>query len=183
MMREMRLLAVGLDSGSSAPVLLLQETADATRVLPVWIGVPEAMAIETMRQHVPVPRPTSHHLIADVIAALGQQVDHVRITALRGSVFHGELVLGDDLRISARVSDAVALAVHLDVPIRAEEAVLDRAAFADLRAMGIEDDEDPADSPEPSDPADPADLPADQAAEVERLRRFIDTVKPEDFDR
>ena len=37
-MREMRVMAVGLESGALRPVLVLQEASGDHRLLPVWIG-------------------------------------------------------------------------------------------------------------------------------------------------
>jgi hypothetical protein len=57
---------------------------------------------------------------------------------VRDNTFHAELILDHNTRVSARVSDAIALALHLDVPIHAEDTVLDAAAIAHttLRAEG-----------------------------------------------
>jgi len=86
----------------------------------------------------------------------------VRITEVRDNIFYAELVLDRNTRVSARVSDAIALALHLGVPIHAEDTVLDAAAVAStvFRAQG--DDRTPD--------------------EVEEFRRFLDTASPEDFD-
>jgi bifunctional DNase/RNase len=65
--------------------------------------------------------------------------------------------------VSARVSDAVALALHLGIPIHAEDTVLDAAAV--LNTMARAEGDDPA----PTD-------------EIDEFRRFLDTAAPEDFD-
>jgi bifunctional DNase/RNase len=173
----MRVIAVGRDPSGSGPVLLLQETAGEHRVLPVWIGMPEATAIEFERQHVDAPRPLTHQLIAAVIRACGRRLEQVRITMVRDNIFHAELVIDGDTRVSARVSDAVSLALHLDVPIRAEDAVLDQAALAAVELMGTtgEGEDVPAGTA--------AEAPVDEAEELEEFRRFLDTASPEDFDK
>ena len=86
----------------------------------------------------------------------------MRITNLRDSVFHAELILDRDTRLSARVSDAVALALHLGIPIHAEDTVLDAAAVTNT-VIRVEGDD------------------RAQADEVETLRRFLDTLSPDDF--
>lgn len=166
-MQEMRVIAVGIDPGESQPVLLLQEAAGRHRVLPVWVGMPEATAIEFERQHASAPRPMTHQLIGIVIRSCGRSLERVRITTVRDSIFHAELVLDGDTTVSARVSDAVSIALHLDVPIEADDDLLDEVGVAHaevIDADAVADDD-----------------ATDQAAEVERFREFLDTATPEDF--
>lgn len=165
------MVALGRDPMAVQPVLLLQETGGRRRVLPVWVGVPEATAIELARRHIELPRPQTHRLILDVVAAFDRDLQLVRITMLRDSVFHAELVFDQDIRVSARVSDAVAVALHVDVRIEADDAVLDEAAVAEVAGIGGakgDEDDDTASGP-----------PAEE--EVERFRRFLDDASPEDF--
>ena len=162
------MVALGRDPMAVQPVLLLQETGGQRRVLPVWVGVPEATAIELARRHVELPRPQTHQLILQVVRAFGRQLQLVRITMLRDSVFHAELVFDGEVRVSARVSDAVAMALHIDVRIEAEDAVLDEAAVADV-GMVRPGEDDEAEDEAPSE------------EELERFRRFLDNASPEDF--
>ena len=165
------MVALGRDPMAVQPVLLLQETGGRRRVLPVWVGVPEATAIELARRRVELPRPQTHRLILDVVEAFNRTLQLVRITMLRDSVFHAELVFDGDVRVSARVSDAVAMALHVDVRIEAEDAVLDEAAVAEVAGLGGAqgDEDDESDAGPPSE------------EEVERFRRFLDNASPEDF--
>ncbi len=166
---EMRVMAVGVESGGSRPVLL-QEAAGDHRLLPVWIGPAEATAIAVEQQGVSLPRPMTHQLIGDVIDAFGRQLQQVRITEVRDNIFYAELILDRNTRVSARVSDAIALALHLRTPIHAEDTVLNAAAVAHT---GIRTEGD--DSRTGGAGGGPAD-------EVEQFRRFLDTASPEDFD-
>jgi bifunctional DNase/RNase len=165
----MRVVALGRDPMAVQPVLLLQETGGRRRVLPVWVGVPEATAIELARRHVELPRPQTHQLILDVVRAFSRRLQLVRITMLRDSVFHAELVFDGETRVSARVSDAVAMALHVGARIEAEDAVLDEAAVAEVGVVGPGDDEE-ASGETPS-----------EHEELERFRRFLDDASPEDF--
>jgi uncharacterized protein len=124
----MRVKALGVESGVIRPVLLLQEASGDHRLLPVWIGIAEANAIRVEQQRVALPRPMTHQLIGDVLDAFGRELQQVRITELRDNIFHAELILDRNTRVSARDSDAIALALHLGVPIHAEDTVLDAAA-------------------------------------------------------
>jgi bifunctional DNase/RNase len=160
--REMRVMAVGVEPGAAKPVLLLQEATGDHRLLPVWIGAAEANAIMLEQHGVSLPRPMTHQLIGDVLDAFGRHLEQVRITEIRDSIFYAEMILDHDTRVSARVSDAIALALHLGVPIHAEDAVLDTAAVANTAIRAEGDDRTPD--------------------EVEQFRRFLDTASPEDFD-
>jgi bifunctional DNase/RNase len=166
-MQRMQVTAIGLDSDKRQAVLLLREAGQRRRMLPVPVSLPEAVAIERESRHERTSPPRIHQLIGDVVRALGRRVDQVRITEMRADTFVAELVLDHQVRISAQVSDAVALAVHLDVPIFATDAIL--AAHACVRAIEADD------------------LPmwrdARQAAQLQWFRCILDAANPEDFGR
>ena len=134
----MRVMALGMEAGTRRPVLLLQEASGDHRLLPVWIGIAEANAITVEQHRVSLPRPITHQLIGNVMDAFGRHLEQVQITEVRDNIFYAELILDHHTRVSARVSDAIALALHLGVPIHAEDIVLDTAAVANtaIRAEG-----------------------------------------------
>jgi uncharacterized protein len=160
---EMRVMAIGVEAGAYRPVLLLEEASGDHRLLPVWIGAAEANAITVEQRGFSGPRPITHQLIGHVLAAFGRRLEQVRITEVRDNIFYAELILDRDTRVSARVSDAVALALHLGIPIHAEDAVLNTVGIRDT-SIRVEGD----------DPAQPD--------EVREFRRFLDNASPEDFD-
>jgi hypothetical protein len=174
-MQEMRVVAIGVDPRAAAPVLLLGETAARHRLLPVWVGPAEANAIEFERQHLNAPRPTTHQLIGQVISACGHRLQRVCVTMVRDGVFHAELVIGPDVRVSARVSDAVALALHLGVPVQAADDVLDQAGLDHVEVFSV-DLGRAGGGPLSASPAG-----QDADAELEQFRRFLDHTTPEDF--
>jgi bifunctional DNase/RNase len=173
-MQEMQVFAIGLDFRAAAPVLLLREAANGHRVLPVWVGAAEANAIELERQHIRTPRPTAYQLIAEVIAFCGRHLEQVCVTMLEQDILHAELLISPDIRVSARVSDAVALALHLGVPIHAADTVLDQASLDDVQAIDTGSPRERGDAPSAGSLED--------SAELERMRRFLDQATPEDFD-
>lgn len=166
-MPEMDVVGVGVDQAVMQPVLLLREVAGQRRLLPIWIGVPEARAIEIERRQVRPPRPMAHQLLADIVESFHRNVEQVRITSLREGQFHAELIFDSGTSVSSRPSDAIAIALYLRIPINALEAVLDQAGLA----IGQTDTagEDAAGS-------------EDHAHELEEFRRFLDNASPEDFD-
>lgn len=164
-MVEMHLSAVRVEIPSNNPLLLLQETAGARRTLPIYIGPAEAQAIAFAQQGVETPRPLTHDLLRDILEELGARVECIVITELRERTFYAEIrmIVGTQRHtVSARPSDAVALAVRVDSPIYAEEELLDAEGIV-LPEEG-EDEESP------------------EAEElVSEFRDFIEGIRPEDF--
>jgi hypothetical protein len=74
-------------------------------------------------------RPLTHDLIRDLIAALGHSLKEVRIVDLQEGTFYADLVFDQDITVSARPSDSVAIALRMGVPIYVEEAVLAEAGL------------------------------------------------------
>lgn len=112
-------------------VVILKEK-NAERYLPIWIGPAEADAIAVKLQEVTVPRPLTHDLLHSVIDNLGATVNSVIISDLKSDTFYAKILLtvnGGQMEIDSRPSDAMALAVRAEVPIFAEEVVLDKAGI------------------------------------------------------
>jgi bifunctional DNase/RNase len=112
-------------------MVMLRE-ADSRRLLPIWIGAPEAEAIATALQGHEPPRPMTHDLLKNVIAELGGTVQYIAITQLRENTYYARIVVevrGVRREIDARSSDAIALGVRTDVPIYVAEAVFDQAGM------------------------------------------------------
>jgi bifunctional DNase/RNase len=130
-MIEMSIEAVRVSMQNYSRVLILKEKA-ADRYLVIWIGPPEAEAIAMRLGDVQPPRPMTHDLLRSVIENLGAQVSHILVNDLANDTFYARIVLdtnGKPLEIDSRVSDAVALAIRAQVPIYADESVLERAGF------------------------------------------------------
>jgi len=111
-------------------VILKEKTAE--RYLPIWIGPAEAEAIRLKLQGVTVPRPLTHDLLHSTIDALGATVNSIIINDLKSDTFFAKIILnvdGEQLEVDSRPSDAMALAVRAEVPIYADEAVLDKASI------------------------------------------------------
>ena len=170
-MREVVPATIAVSAPSGTPVLLLREVG-ADRYLPIWIGLPEAQAIALAARGAKTERPPTHALISAVIEAFGQRLREIVITDLRDGIFHAELVFDSGMRVSARPSDAVALALRAGASIQAEDDLLDQLTLS-ADQLGVPQDDDVADGENTEDPE----------AEVERLRAFLDHADPEDFGR
>lgn len=157
----MELLGVRLEPPANYPVMLLREKEGQQRLLPVYIGGPEAAAISYVLEGVETPRPLTHDLMKNVLGELGAQLANVVITELREHTFYAELHLvtgGGERVVSSRPSDAVALALRTSSPIFVAEAVLDEAGQV----------------PETEEEEPPEEI-------LEEFRDFIEHVNPDDF--
>jgi bifunctional DNase/RNase len=158
-MVEMELLGVRVELPSNTPIVLLRETAGERRMLPIFIGGPEATAIALALEGVETPRPMTHDLMKNVLDELEVTVERVVVTDLQDGTFYAELhLLGPQgaRTVSSRPSDAIALAVRSGTPIFAAEGVLDEVGYT-------------------------VDESDDKEQVVEEFREFIDSVSPEDF--
>ncbi len=160
---EMELVGVRVQMPTNTPILLLRETVGRRRMVPIYIGGPEAHAIDLALSQTTTARPMTHDLLTQVLEVLGAELQQVVITELKDGTFYAELHLSRDgaepTTLSARPSDAVALAVRTGSPIFAEEDLIDEA--------GIEESESEGDG--------------DEEEMVQELRKFLDEVNPEDF--
>lgn len=150
---ELRVVGVRVELPVNNPIVLLKEAA-GDRYLAIWVGGVEASAIAHEQQGLRPSRPMTHDLLRDVIAALGASLDRVVITEIRDDLFHAELVFASGVRVGARSSDAIALALRCGSAIYGAESVLAEAGIL---------------------------IPDEQEEQVEKFREFLDNVTPEDF--
>ena len=146
---------------ANTPMVLLRESDGGHRLLPIYIGSPEASAIHYALEGVEPPRPLTHDLFLNVLGELGTTVTRVVVTEIVDRTYFAELHLSTpagEKVISARPSDAIALAVRCGAALFASNELID--------AVGQE--------PEPE--------AVDEAAEIiDEFKDFIENVSPEDF--
>ncbi len=155
----MEVVGVRVELPSNTPIVLLREMEGAHRMLPIFIGGPEATAIALALDEVATPRPMTHDLMKNLIEELGASLERVEITSLANGTFFADLYLkltSGPLVMSSRPSDGIALAIRMGAPVFAAEAVVDEAGYT------VDDEEEREDV-------------------VEQFREFIDSVNPEDF--
>lgn len=158
----MDVVGVRVELPANTPIILLKES-DGTRYLPIWIGPAEARAIAYGMQGIVQERPLTHDLIMILLAELDAVVTGVTIVELSDRTFYADLdieVDGDERTVSARPSDAVAIAVRSSAPVWCESEVLDEAGVEITTEEGSADDSE---------------------SEVQRFREFLDQISPEDF--
>ncbi len=140
----MELVGVRLEVPANTPVMMLREQEGRRRVLPIYIGGPEAAAIHYALEGIVPARPLTHDLFASVIGELGATLDRVVVTAITEHTFYAELHFTTPAgvtTVSSRPSDAIALALRTGSPIFAAEAVLDEAAHEEEPEPVVEEEE------------------------------------------
>ena len=131
------------------------------RVVPIWIGSPEARQLGAALEDAKFNRPMTHDLFLDALTNLDTTVERVEIVDQRGTTFFAKLVLRQGERLielDARPSDAIALAVREGAIIVMSDDVLSRASFPFIFKNEVAD-----------------------AAEIEEFHSFIESLSPEDF--
>ncbi|MEP6990790.1 MAG: bifunctional nuclease family protein [bacterium] len=180
-MIEVFVSRLGLDSASNSYVVVLQEKEGA-RLLPIWIGQPEAESIVLHMHNVKRARPLTHDLVRSLIVGMGARLLHVNITRVEDRTYYAELRLQHDaalVNIDARPSDSIAIALRLGAPIYASEELL--VDPGDASVADDEDDDDEAPDFLPADEADDAPSSPDAELTAEQLKRYLETLRPEDF--
>ncbi|MBI2853207.1 MAG: bifunctional nuclease family protein [Chloroflexi bacterium] len=157
-------------------VILKEKTAD--RYLPIWIGPAEADAIAVKLQGVKLERPLSHDLLRSVVDALGARVNSIIVTELKNDVFYAKIILnvdGHQVEVDSRPSDALALAVRVEVPIYVDESVLEKAGILLDRETGklLGDEKALADGKDK--------VSEDELKRMSAFREFIDQLDLDDF--
>ena len=175
-MVEMAVARLGIDSSTNSYVVVLREKG-GPRVLPIWIGQPEAEAIASHLNGVKRERPMTHDLCRHLIVGLGGVLRRVNITRVEENTYFAELHLQRDeafLQVDARPSDSIAIALRLGAPIFALEALLVRP--------GEDEGGDDADDAEPesSGPDLTPQRPSDELS-AQQLKEYLARLRPEDF--
>jgi bifunctional DNase/RNase len=166
-MIPMEVIGVRVEMPSNQPIILLREI-DGTRFLPIWVGAVEATAIAFAQQGLEPPRPLTHDLMASLFEKFDASLVAVHVNELRDGVFYSTLQMRDSLanlvQLSARPSDAIALALRTQSNILASSDLLDIAGI-EIPEGAVVDEGDSG----------------DQTVELEAFREFLEGINPDDF--
>ncbi len=158
---EMKVRGLALDPLSNMPIIVLRDEEDK-RSLPIWVGIFEANAIALELEKISTPRPMTHDLIKNILETIEARVVKVMVTDLKENTFFAVLHLQvgtTEYSVDSRPSDAIALALRVGAPIYVDEEVVRKAKTLDV-----------------SKEAEPV-----KADDPDRLREWLDNIKPEDF--
>lgn len=124
-------------------IVLLKEKG-GERVLPIWIGEPEAAALALELGGEAMPRPMTADLMAKLLGAAGAAVERVTVNSLREDTFYATITLATGAgteEVDARPSDALNLAVRVGAPIFVDDGVMEHAFTGDLDDKVREEEE------------------------------------------
>ena len=170
-MVEVTVARLGVDSSTNSFVVILRET-EGRRVLPIWIGQPEAISIGMQMNGVKRERPLTHDLCKTLIRGLGGTLRRVSITRVEKSTYFAEMQIDGPngiVQVDARPSDGIAIALRSSAPIFAQSSLL------------TEMDDDLSGDGEESDL--PFQTAADSELSAEQLKAYLENLRPEDFGR
>ena len=158
-MRQMKVDKLGIDLLTHDPVVILKDM-DGSHYLPILIGPFEATAIALALEGAPVPRPLSHDLMRSILETLETSLEQVIIHDIKDSTFFAKLILRNDgelQEVDARPSDGIALALRMQAPIYVTDKIVLEEATTEKNAV---DD-----------------------SEMAKFKKFLDELKPSDFNR
>jgi bifunctional DNase/RNase len=122
------ILGLSTNPASGGAYALILREVNGNRRLPIIIGASEAQSIALEMEGIKPPRPLTHDLMKNIIAAFGAELTDIVIDDLRDGTFYAKLNI-DSQMIDSRPSDAIALAVRYGVQIYVAAGVMDEAAF------------------------------------------------------
>jgi uncharacterized protein len=163
MMKSLSVRAVRLDRMSNTPIVTLREEESPRRQFEIFIGAPEAASIQIALDDEKTPRPLTHDLFVLALERINVSVERVVLTHVSSGTYFADVVLlpdgGQETTVSARPSDALAIALRASCPIYALETLLDEVGET------VEDE---------------AEQPA-EAEIIDEFRDFIENISPDDF--
>ncbi len=158
-MIEMHVMGIALDTRTGSPIVVLNDK-DNRRALPIWIGSAEASAIVRKIENLAVARPMTHDLFIGFVKQTGYTLEKVEIDDVEKDTYFATIVLTKDdetIEIDARPSDAIAIAIRVDAPIYVSANVLATGAVSTDPAKDEED--------------------------AQEFKRFVQDLKPSDFEK
>lgn len=127
---QMELVRIVITDHNEQQIIYLREV-DGHRTFPIVIGIFEAGSIDRRVRGIHATRPLTHDLLANTIESLGGEVQDIYITELREHTYFAKLRIrqeGELIEVDCRPSDAIAIAVTVDVPIYVSEDVIEEAS-------------------------------------------------------
>ena len=148
--------SIRLEESSETPILLLLDPS-TQKVLPIWIGTIEAVSIAYAQEGILHDRPQTHDLLLNIVEALEGSISEVNISNIEDSTYFADIILNTAnglVTLSARPSDAIALALRSNIPVTVNQEVFETNSI---------------------------DLIIDNSNEIEEFKEFIKDIRPEDF--
>lgn len=160
MLHEMTIASLSLDQDSKAPIIVLQ-TSDGEKFLPIWIGVLEASSIVFALQGMEFERPLTHDLFKNFLTRMSLRILKIEVCDLKKNTFFAKIYFSsgdDEFFLDARPSDAIAMAIRFNAPIYVDDSVLMKSV------QGGDDSE-----------------MVDESDEGKKWAEYLEKLNPEDF--
>jgi uncharacterized protein len=122
---EVQGVFVAFNDVTTAPLVILADGEG--RVLPIFIGIWEAVSINSAKIKEVLPRPFTHDLFVDLCTKFEITLRSLQIDSIDNGVYYAQLALVSDhheVYLDCRPSDGIALALRAGVPIFVDESVL-----------------------------------------------------------
>lgn len=170
---------LGVDRSSSHFVVILREQG-GERILPIWIGQPEAESIAIEMHRMRHERPLTHDLCRNIIVQLGATLRRVHITRVVARTYYAELHLASrdgGVTVDARPSDSIAIALRFNAPLFAEETLLGVGVVEEAE----ETPEGPGAGGAMPGSGEPGSGPESRPLSADELKAYLEHLRPEDF--
>lgn len=162
-MKSLSIRGVYIDRLSRTPVVTLREEDAPRRQFEIFIGVLEAEAIRTALADEQAPRPLTHDLFVAALEKVSVTIVRVILTHVTEGTYFADLVLmgenQEEIVVSCRPSDALAVALRANCPIYGSDQLLDEVAEVPSQDEGSQ-----------------------QSEIIDEFRDFIENISPEDFE-
>ena len=156
----MNVRGLTVDPITSSPIVILKEI-NGDKTLPIWIGLLEATAIASELEDIKFSRPMTHDLIKNIIELLDVKIVRIEVNDLKDNTYFARINFeykGKDLSVDARPSDAMALALRVDLPVFVASKVIEKSTEIDLKAEA-----------------------ADKSEEGKKWQEILESFSPDDF--
>jgi uncharacterized protein len=122
---EVKGVFVTMNDATTVPLVVLNDGGE--QCLPIFIGLWEAVSINSAKNKEILSRPFTHDLFLDLVGKFSITIHYLQIDSIEDGVYYAQLVLSTDDHkeyLDCRPSDGIALALRADVPIFVDENVL-----------------------------------------------------------
>lgn len=142
---ELQVLNISNSQAQAGAYAMVLGEINGPRQLPVIIGIAEAQSMMIGMRGITPPRPLTHTLFASVLKALGANLLRILIYKVENGIFYSYLYMKTEetiLRIDARTSDAIALALRMNAPIFIYDDILETECLKTEHSTTANENED-----------------------------------------
>jgi bifunctional DNase/RNase len=120
------------------PLVLLED--ESKRIMPIYIGLSEAISINAAINHEIPPRPMTHDLFISLLERTCSKIDDILIDELNDGVYYARMCVtmdGNHFELDARPSDCIAIALRCCAPIHVRDSIISETLINKEELEGI----------------------------------------------